>query len=99
MQKVFHILIALGLAIFGIGSVIFVLGQAVCLIAGMPEMVTMIETTVDAVIFPAIALTGLLSFIYGCIWKKSKKQDCSLRRQLCFPFPGRMRPSCPARFY
>lgn len=46
-----------------------------CLIAGMPEMVTMIETTVDAVIFPAIALTGLLSFIYGCIWKKSKKQD------------------------
>ena len=51
MQKVFHILIALGLAIFGIGSVIFVLGQAVCLIAGMPEMVTMIETTVDAVIF------------------------------------------------
>ena len=58
MQKVFHILIALGLAIFGIGSVIFVLGQAVCLIAGMPEMVTMIETTVDAVIFPAIVLLG-----------------------------------------
>ena len=46
-----------------------------CLIAGMPEMVTTIETTVDAVIFPAIALTGLLSFIYGCIWKKPKKKD------------------------
>ena len=75
MQKVFHILIALGLANFGVGYVIFVQGQAVCLIAGMPEMVTTIETSVDAVIFPAIALTGLLSFIYGCIWKKPKKKD------------------------
>ena len=45
------------------------------LIAGMPEMATTIETPVDAVIVPAIALTGLLSFIYGCIWKKPKKKD------------------------
>ncbi len=65
MQKVFHILIALGLAIFGVGSVIFVLGQAVCLIAGMPEMVTTIETSVDAVIFPAIAL--IIECLCSCL--------------------------------
>ena len=75
MQKVFHVLIALGLAIFAIGSLIFVLGQAVCLIVGMPEMITTIETTVDAVIFPAMALVGALSWIYSLIWKKSKKTE------------------------
>ena len=74
MQKVFHILIALGLAIFGIGSVIFVLGQAVCLIAGMPEMVTGIFGITEPAIY-GITLPRKKPFIYGCIWKKSKKQD------------------------
>ena len=75
MKKLFHILIALGIAVFAIGSVIFVLGQAVCLILGQPAMITAIETSVDAVIFPALSLTGLLCWIYSLIWKKSKKEQ------------------------
>lgn len=75
MQKLFHILIAIGLAIFAVGSVLFVLGQAVCLIAGQPEMITAIETGVDAFIFPAMALVGALSWVYSLIWKSKKKGD------------------------
>lgn len=75
MQKLFHILIALGLVIFAIGSLVFVFGQAVCLILGMPEMITTIETTVDAFIFPAMALVGALAWIYSLIWKKGKKSE------------------------
>lgn len=75
MQKVFHALIALGCAIFFIGSLIFVLGQAVCLITGQPEMITTIETSVDAVIFPAISIVGVLAWIYTLIWKKAKDKE------------------------
>ena len=44
MQKLFHILIGLCLLVYAIGSLVFVFGQAICLIAGMPEMITTIET-------------------------------------------------------
>ena len=36
MQKLFHILIGLCLLVYAIGSLVFVFGQAICLIAGMP---------------------------------------------------------------
>ena len=75
MQKLFHILIALGLVIFAVGSLVFVFGQAVCLIFGLPEMITTIETTADAFAFPAMALVGVLAWIYSLIWKKGKKSD------------------------
>lgn len=75
MQKLFHILIALGLLIYAIGSLIFVFGQAVCLIVGMPEMITTIETTADAFAFPAMALVGALAWIYSLIWKNPKKKE------------------------
>ena len=34
MQKLFHILIGLCLLVYAIGSLVFVFGQAICLIAG-----------------------------------------------------------------
>lgn len=74
MQKVFHALIALGCVIFFVGSVLFVLGQAVCLVTGQPEMITTIETSVDAVIFPTISIVGVLAWIYSLIWKKPKEK-------------------------
>ena len=40
MQKLFHILIGLCLLVYAIGSLVFVFGQAICLIVGMPEMIT-----------------------------------------------------------
>lgn len=75
MKKLFHILIGIGTAVFFAGSLIFVLGQALCLIAGQPAMLILIEEKVDAVIFPAIALTGLLCYLYSCFYKKSKKSE------------------------
>ena len=75
MKKLFHALIGLGTAVFFIGSVLFVFGQAICLLLGQPAMITTIETTVDAVVFPAIAITGLLCYVYSAIYKKSNKSE------------------------
>lgn len=75
MKKAFHALIGIGTAVFFIGSLVFVLGQAVCLLLGQPAMMVLIEEKVDAVIFPAVALTGLLCYLYSCIYKKAKKAD------------------------
>lgn len=75
MKKIFHALIGLGTAVFFVGSVLFVFGQAICLLLGQPAMITAIETTVDAVVFPAIAITGLLCYVYSAIYKQSKKSE------------------------
>lgn len=75
MKKVFHILIALGLAIFLAGSLIAVLCQAVGLIIGLPSFIVTVEGFVEELIFPAISLAGLLCWIYGMIWPKKKKSE------------------------
>lgn len=75
MKKVFHALIGLGSVIFFLGSLLFVFGQAICLALGQPELVVLIETSVDAVVFPAIALTGLLCYLYSVIYKKPKSKN------------------------
>lgn len=75
MKKMFHMLIGIGTIVFFAGSLLFVFGQAVCLLIGQPAMLTLIEEKVDAVIFPAIALTGLLCYLYSCFYKKAKKSE------------------------
>ena len=75
MQKLFHILIGLCLLVYAIGSLVFVFGQAVCLVLGMPEMITTIADTADAFAFPAMSLVGVLGWIYSLIWKSKKKGD------------------------
>ena len=75
MQKLFHILIGLCLLVYAIGSLVFVFGQAICLIVGMPEMITTIETTADADAFPAMSIVGALAWIYSLIWKKKGKKS------------------------
>ena len=75
MQKLFHILLGLCLLVYAIGSLVFVFGQAICLIVGMPEMITTIETTADAFAFPAMSIVGALAWIYSLIWKKKGKKS------------------------
>ena len=75
MKKLFHALIALGSVVFFVGGLIFVFGQALCLVLGQPEWIIQLESSVDAIIFPAIALTGLLCWIYSLIWKTGKSKD------------------------
>ena len=75
MKKVFHALIAIGSAIFYVGALIFVFGQAVCMLIGQPALVTAIETNVDAIIFPVISMVGVLCWIYSLIWKKKGKKS------------------------
>ena len=75
MQKLFHILIGLCLLVYAIGSLVFVFGQAICLIAGMPEMITTIETTADAFAFPAMSIVGDLACIYSLFWNNKNKKS------------------------
>ena len=70
MKKLFHMLIAIGSVIFYVGALVFVFGQAVCLLLGQPALVTAIETNVDAVIFPTISVVGVLCWVYSLFWKK-----------------------------
>lgn len=74
MKKLLHILIALGTVVFYAGGLIFVFGQAICLLIGQPEMMVKIEEAVSTVIFPAISVTGLLCFFYSYFMKEKKVQ-------------------------
>ena len=76
MKKLFHILVALCSVVYFAGSLVFVFGQAVALLLGQPELIISIESGVDAVIFPTLAITGLLCYLYSIFYKKkSKKKD------------------------
>lgn len=75
MKKLFHVLIALGSLVFFVAGLIFVFGQALCIVLGQPEWIIQLESSVDGVIFPAIAITGLLCWIYSLIWKTKKSDD------------------------
>ena len=58
-----------------VAGLIFVFGQALCIVLGQPEWIIQLENSVDGVIFPAIAITGLLCWIYSLIWKPKKSDD------------------------
>lgn len=88
MKALVRILIAIGCVICFVGGLIFVFGQALCIILDMPEMVIQIESAVSTVVFPVMSVTGLLCFFYHYLtnrmflpkkkqleWKKQKAQD------------------------
>ncbi|WP_420176863.1 hypothetical protein [Luteococcus sp. OSA5] len=73
MKKLFHIVIGLGTAVFFIGGLLFVLGQTLFLLLGKPEMIIAIEDRVDDVIFPAIAIVGVLCYLYTILFPTKKE--------------------------
>ncbi|MEL4358287.1 MULTISPECIES: hypothetical protein [unclassified Luteococcus] len=75
MKKLFHVVIGLGTAVFFLGGLLFVLGQTLFLVLGKPEMIIAIEDRVDDVIFPAIAIVGVLCYLYSVIYPQKKKES------------------------
>lgn len=71
MKKLYYNLIFIGFLIFFLGGVIYVAGQAVCLIIGLPEIMISLEG-ISKVIFPAASLSGLLCFLNQYLFGKNK---------------------------
>lgn len=70
MQKLYKMIILLGFLLVVIGGIIYVGGQMISLVLGMPELMITLECTITSMIFPCASVSGLLCFVYGYIFKK-----------------------------
>ncbi len=70
MKKFVRMLIAAACGISFVGGLVFVFGQTACIFLDRPDLVIQIETTVSSIVFPMMALAGLLCFFYNYFDKK-----------------------------